>query len=77
MQQYFNQNLFSNKISYYLKYKIIKDMTITKSSEMVDYLKTISNKTTFDDLKQGLNGIFDSLGNTLIVNFHQKKSTHL
>ena len=42
-------------------------MTISKSSEMVDYLKTMSNKTTFDDLKQGLNGIFDSLGNTLIV----------
>ena len=40
---------------------------MSKSSEMVDQLKTITNKTAFYDLKQGLNGIFDSLANNLIV----------
>lgn len=34
---------------------------------MVKYLQKWSKKTGFDDLKQGVNGIFDSLGNTLIV----------
>ena len=43
-------------------------MAISKSLEMVDYLKNMSSKSTFDDLKQGLNGIFDSIANSLIVN---------
>jgi hypothetical protein len=34
---------------------------------MVEYLQKLSKKTGFEDLKQGLNGIFDSLGNSLIV----------
>ena len=33
----------------------------------MDYLKSVSNKTTFEDLKQGLNGIVDTLANSLIV----------
>lgn len=42
-------------------------MTVSKSLDMVDYLQRLSNKTGFDDLKEGLNGIFESLGNSLIV----------
>ena len=34
---------------------------------MIDYLNSLSNKTTFEDLKQGLNGIADSITNSLIV----------
>jgi hypothetical protein len=42
-------------------------MTVSKSLEMVQYLQKWSKKTGFNDLKEGLNGIFDSLGNSLIV----------
>ena len=38
-----------------------------KSSEMIDVLANSLNETTFDDLKQGLNGIFDTIANSLIV----------
>ena len=34
---------------------------------MVSDLKTISSMVTFEDLKQGLTGIFDTIGNSLIV----------
>jgi hypothetical protein len=34
---------------------------------MIDVLVDSLNETTFDDLKQGLNGIFDTIANSLIV----------
>ena len=45
-----------------------KESSVGKAAEMVNYLNTISNQTTFVDLKQGVDGIFDTLANSLIVN---------
>ena len=38
-----------------------------KTDEMITFLKSSSNQLTFDDLKQGFNGIFDTIANSLIV----------
>ena len=41
---------------------------------MVENLKKLSNKTAFNDLKEGLNKIFDSLGNSLLVSIKYRRS---
>ena len=62
------KNLFKNKKILFNSNKLIlKELSISKSSEIVSYLNTMSSKITFDDLKQGLNGIFETIGNSLIV----------
>ncbi len=48
-----------------------KDLSISKADEMVNVLKTISNDLTFNDVKQGVNGIFDTIANSLIVIKHK------
>ena len=40
-----------------------------KVSEIVGTMSEISNKTTLEDLKLGLNGIIGTIGNSLIVKF--------
>ena len=64
---------FSNKFnfiySFFLYFFFEKDKTVSKNTEMINYLDTLSNKLTFEDLKQGLNGIADSITNSLIVKF--------
>ena len=40
---------------------------MAKNLEMFGYLSVVSNKTTLEDLKQGLNGVVDSISNSLIV----------
>lgn len=40
-----------------------------KLSEIVGTMSKISNKTTLEDLKQGLNGVIGTIGNSLIVRF--------
>lgn len=40
-----------------------------KVSEIVGTMSKISNKTTLEDLKHGLNGVIGTIGNTLIVKF--------
>ena len=44
-----------------------KDLAMNKSKDMVNFLKGTSNQTTFDSLKQGFNGIFHTIANSLIV----------
>ena len=38
-----------------------------KTNEMINALKSNLNEITFNDLKEGLNGIFDTIANSLIV----------
>ena len=38
-----------------------------KMSEIVGTMSSMSNKTTLEDLKQGLNGVIGTIGNSLIV----------
>lgn len=50
----------------------IKEKTLAKNLEMMNNLNSLSNITTFEDLKQGLNGIADSITNSLIVIYNKK-----
>jgi len=43
--------------------------SLAKTNEMINFLKDISNDTTFESLKEGVNGIFDTIANSLIVKF--------
>ena len=45
----------------------LKELSIGKAGEMISVLKTISSDLTFNDLKQGVNGIFDTIANSMIV----------
>ncbi len=47
-----------------------KTTAINKISDMVNQLKQISNETSYDDLEQISIGIFESLGNSLVVSFN-------
>ncbi len=47
----------------------LKTTTIYKISDMVNQLKQISNETSYNDLEQISIGIFESLGNSLVVSF--------
>ena len=38
-----------------------------KMSEIVETMSRISNKTTLEDLEQGLTGVIGTIGNSLIV----------
>jgi len=49
------------------KKKTNKALSLSKSSEMIDLLASKLNETTFDGLKEGINGIFDTIANSLIV----------
>ena len=52
----------------------LKTTTITKLNDMVNQLKQISNEISYDDLEQISIGIFESLGNSLVVSFTFKNS---
>ena len=43
-------------------------MSMNKSEEMVANLVKMSEKSSFDDLKQGFTGVFETIANSLIVN---------
>lgn len=49
------------------KFLFLKTLAIGKANEMVNSLSSMSNQITFDDLKQSVNGIFDTIANSLIV----------
>ena len=46
-----------------------QESSVKKLSEIVGTMSKISNKTTLEDLKQGLNGVIGTIGNSLIVRF--------
>ncbi len=46
---------------------IEQSLSIGKAEEMVKCLDSMSSQITFDDLKQSINGIFDTIANSLIV----------
>lgn len=43
-----------------------------KSVELVDNLKNLTNRTNLEGFIEGISGIFDTIGNTLIVNLYIK-----
>ena len=44
-----------------------KSITMNKINDLVEKLVTISNEISFNDLEQILTGIYESIGNSLIV----------
>ena len=40
---------------------------MNKSIEIVDKLVKMSEKSTFEDLKQGFTGVFETIANSLMV----------